>query len=237
MSKIYIVGDTHGELEIKKLSKKNWLRQMPNYPTRHDVVIIAGDFGLVFNNVQTAAEKWWLNWLTEKPFTTLFVDGNHENHNKLAELEIVYRFGNKVGKVNDKVFHLRRGEIYTIADKKIFVMGGAMSVDKEQRIMGVSWWEKELPNWEEQDRALQNLDNHGNWVDYIITHTCPSVVADIYIASGRAAPYGKLDDPTGKFFDYMIETIDFKRWYFGHWHDDWRYGKYQMVYNNIVEVE
>ena len=28
-------------------------------------------------------EKYWLNWLNERNFTTLFVDGNHENFERL----------------------------------------------------------------------------------------------------------------------------------------------------------
>lgn len=39
-----------------------------------------------------------------------------------------------------------RGEVYNIEDKKIFVMGGAYSIDKYMRKANISWWEQELPN-------------------------------------------------------------------------------------------
>ena len=48
--------------------------------TKEDYVIICGDFGGVWNKeVENKEEKHLLDWLEEKPFTTLFVDGNHEN--------------------------------------------------------------------------------------------------------------------------------------------------------------
>lgn len=57
--------------------QKTFTDQNENY------VIICGDFGLVWNYLtETHSEKYWLNWLEAKKFTTLFVDGNHEAFNK-----------------------------------------------------------------------------------------------------------------------------------------------------------
>lgn len=47
--------------------------------TKQDYVIICGDFGGVWDG--SKREKYWLDWLEDKPFTTLFVSGNHENYN------------------------------------------------------------------------------------------------------------------------------------------------------------
>lgn len=33
-------------------------------------------------------EKYWLDWLGDRPWTTLFVDGNHECFPHLAELPV-----------------------------------------------------------------------------------------------------------------------------------------------------
>ena len=32
-------------------------------------------------------ENYWLDWLNKKPCTTLFIDGNHENHNLLNQMQ------------------------------------------------------------------------------------------------------------------------------------------------------
>ena len=54
-----------------------------------------------------------MKWLSEKPWTTLFVDGNHENFDRLKNYPITEEWGGKVQKIYDKVYHLMRGEIYT----------------------------------------------------------------------------------------------------------------------------
>ena len=112
---IYLTGDLHGEIDISKLNSTR-------FPEGHsilgkkDYVIILGDFGLVWNN--SKEERYWRRWLESKPWTTLFIDGNHENFNMLYMYPVVDKFGGKVGKISDSIYHLRRGEIYTIDDKK-----------------------------------------------------------------------------------------------------------------------
>ena len=84
MSRVFITGDLHGNIDIKKLNSKNFPEG--NSLTKEDYVIICGDFGLVWNN--SAEELYWRKWLDEKPWTTLFVDGNHENFNLLNDYPI-----------------------------------------------------------------------------------------------------------------------------------------------------
>ena len=48
---IYITGDLHGEIDIKKLSFNNWPESRDL--TREDVLIITGDFGLPFWPTET----------------------------------------------------------------------------------------------------------------------------------------------------------------------------------------
>jgi calcineurin-like phosphoesterase family protein len=79
--KVYVTGDTHCPIDIKKLNSENF--QEGKTLTKDDVVIILGDFGLLWKDIPDKEEKYWTNWLNNKPWTTLFVDGNHENHNRL----------------------------------------------------------------------------------------------------------------------------------------------------------
>ena len=72
---IYVTGDTHANLDISKLSTKKFPQQREL--TKDDYVIVAGDFGLVWDG--SGREIYWQDWLADKNFTTLFVDGNHEN--------------------------------------------------------------------------------------------------------------------------------------------------------------
>ena len=70
---IYITGDCHGDFQ--RFTTRNFpqLKELD----RDDYVILAGDFGGVWAGEQVDGHK--LDWLEDKPFTTLFVDGNHEN--------------------------------------------------------------------------------------------------------------------------------------------------------------
>jgi predicted phosphodiesterase len=133
---IYLTGDTHGSLDIRKLSTSRFPEQ--RQMKKEDYVVVLGDFGLVWNNDKD--DMYWRKWLEEKPFTTLFVDGNHENFDLLNNFEEVPWKGGKVQFINSSIIHLMRGQVYEIEGKKFFTMGGASSLDKQYRVAGKSWW-------------------------------------------------------------------------------------------------
>ena len=110
---IYITGDTHIPVDIQKLSTKRFPEQKEM--TKNDYVIICGDFGGVWDD--SNEEKYWIKWLKNKNFTTLFIDGNHENFDMLYSLPIVDFCGGTAHKVDNGIYHLIRGEIYTIDEK------------------------------------------------------------------------------------------------------------------------
>ncbi len=161
--------------------------------TKDDYVIICGDFGFWDNSKE---QNYWRNWLEKKPFTTLWVDGNHENYDLLSTIETNTWNGGKVQFIRSSVIHLMRGQVYEIDGLKIFTFGGARSHDisggildktepdyrrkkrqldrqkKSYRINHVSWWKEEMPSEGEFEEGRQNLEKH-NWnVNYIITHCC-----------------------------------------------------------------
>ena len=100
---------------------------------RGDYVIITGDFGGVWDN--SPRETYWLDWLEEKPFTTLFVDGNHENFDRLGELPVHQCQGGKVHYIRPHVLHLMRGQVFEIGGVTFFTMGGAASHDIQDGIL------------------------------------------------------------------------------------------------------
>ena len=120
---IFVTGDTHGEFD--RFNTENFPEQKEL--TKADYVIICGDFGGVWDG--SKQEKYWLNWLNDKPFTTLFVDGNHSNFDMLGQIEVSFWHGGNVHFVRDSVIHLMRGQVFEIAGKRFFTMGGASSHD------------------------------------------------------------------------------------------------------------
>lgn len=223
---IYITGDTHIPIDIYKLSKKNWIEQ--ESLTKNDFLIICGDFGGVWNN--SKEEMYWLKWLDYKPFTTLFVDGNHENFHLLNSYQVELWNGGKVHRIMSNIYHLMRGQVFEIDGKKIFTMGGASSHDKEHRKDGVSWWVDELPNSNEYNEALNNLDKHNWKVDIVISHCAADSVQH------KIANWYEHDKLTN-FLETVKQDLEYKKWYFGHYHIDREIDeKHAAVYNNIIKL-
>jgi hypothetical protein len=237
---IYITGDMHGSIDIYKF------QEFGSELTRDDYVIITGDFGLLWSNFPNDPyEKSLRDWLEAKPWTTLFVDGNHENFMRLKELPEVDMFGGRVGKYTEHIFHLKRGRIYTIDGISFFVMGGGVSVDKAFRKPFVSWWEEEMPNYEEYATALENLQNVGFRVDVVLTHTAPDHIrAEIMQTLLLPGPHKediirKERDQLSMFLESLItdHDIQFEQWFFAHYHIDKDFeGKYHCSYNRILKL-
>ena len=103
---VYVTGDTHGDW-MNRLKTDSFPEQKEM--TKDDYVIICGDFGLWDNSNR---EKYNLDWLEDKPFTTLFVSGNHENYDILDSLPVSELHGGKVNFVRPSVIHLMRGEVF-----------------------------------------------------------------------------------------------------------------------------
>lgn len=228
---IYLTGDTHGTIEIGKLSRANLAVERVE-PGDGDYVIVLGDFGLVFApDGQSAEERWWLKWLDEKPWTTLFIDGNHENFARLNELPEEEWRGGRVHRVSESVLHLMRGQIFEIDGRSFFTMGGAASHDRQFRKEGRSWWPEELPSEEELARADAALDGCGRRVDYVLTHCAPTLV------QGRINPTF-LPDRLTEYLQHVRDTTAFHRWYFGHYHIDREYDDgFCALYDCVLPIE
>lgn len=253
--KLYITGDCHAQ--FNKFSTKNFPEQ--KNLTKDDYVIICGDFGGVWNYLgETNDEKYWLDWLNDKPFTTLFVDGNHENMDRLKKYPRMKYHGGMAHKIRDSVLHLMRGYIFDFGGKKFFTFGGAQSHDIQDgildpkhyhslsdlvkvynwrtkqgemlRIKGISWWKEELPTTAEMDRGIKNLESVDWKVDYVITHCAP------FSISSRMYPDDS--DKLTLYFDELIKRgLLFRGWWFGHYHQrkDFDY-KYHMIFNEIERI-
>lgn len=249
---IYITGDCHGE--FGRFNKEIFPEQ--NEMSKEDYVIICGDFGGVWNRgMESPKETWWLDWLQDKPFTTLFVDGNHENFDRLYTYPVEEWHGGKVHKIRDSVIHLMRGQVYEIDGKSIFAFGGASSHDidggilelddpeykqkkkvldsgwKPYRINHLSWWKQELPSEEETAEGIRNLEAHDNTVDFIVTHCCSSST-QILLGGSMYKP-----DIETAYFEKIRQNVKFKKWFFGHYHENKNVNAEEiLLYEQIIRI-
>lgn len=249
---VWITGDCHGD--FKRFGNNHFKEAKEG-----DIVIILGDFGGVWDVIPSNEEIYWLNWLNEKPFTTLFVDGNHENFDRLNTYPVVDLFGGKAHKIKDKIYHLIRGNIYEIEGKKFFAFGGASSHDiddgildpkaymniedfkniyhswakqgKMFRVRGFSWWDEELPTDEELVFAERTLEENNYEVDYVISHCCPQEIASLH-SNGLYK-----SDKLTLWFNDIAQKLKFNHWYFGHYHEEADYySKFHMRYYRIERI-
>ena len=250
---VFVTGDTHGDW-MNRLKVDSFPEQKEM--TKNDYVIICGDFGIWDDSKR---EKYNLDWLEDKPFTTLFVSGNHENYDILDNLPVEEWHGGKVNFIRPSVIHLTRGQVFNIKDKKFFTFGGASSHDisagilelddplfKEKkrlldkdpfalyRINHVSWWQRELPNDEEMEEGLINLERANNKVDYIITH-CP-YTSLLRQMDGGFGLYQS--DYLTDYLQKIKQTVDFKHWLFGHMHinNTYYWERSSCLYEQIIRM-
>ena len=224
---IYLTGDTHGGIDMHKLSH-NGLKRSNIKLTENAFLIITGDFGFPFTpddieeyertNGKSGEYVFWIKWFRDRPYKVLFIDGNHDNHDWWAEQPVTEMFGGRV-QVHphaENVIHLMRGEVYTIEGQTFFTFGGAVSVDKAHRREGYSWWSGEQASDEEIRYALDNLEKADFKVDHIITHTLPrSVITSLPILGVKDYPC-----KTAEFLDEVLAKVQYDKWFCGHFHID-----------------
>lgn len=245
---IFLTGDTHGD--FRRLSTRRFPQQRTM--TREDFVIILGDFGGVFDG--SPSELWWLDWLERKPFTTLFLDGNHENFDVLDELAVHDWNGGKVQYIRPHILRLCRSHLFSLEGKRFFVLGGAQSHDAKVllprapesiqklrflrrselpfRIEGESWWRQELPDSTQLRQALECL----SWEDwgaddppYVLTHCAPS---DLQLRLFPQYPINALTD----FLTMVHHRLNYRRWYCGHYHQSLTLAdeRFQVLSDEII---
>lgn len=229
---IFITGDTHRKLDIKKLEVENFPEQ--NLLTRDDHLIITGDFGGVWTGDSSDDEI--LQWHENKPYTTLFIGGNHENYDALNAFPVTQWNGGQVHKIREHVIHLMNGEIFDIGGRSFFVMGGATSVDKVFRTEHETWWSEEEPSEETYQMALERLAARDYHVDYILTHTVPETVRREAFKPMR--DYLMYESRVEKFLDTVLSKVTYEKWFTGHIHINRELPDYKIkiLYDNIIAV-
>jgi hypothetical protein len=112
-----------------------------------------------------------------------------------------------------------------IEDKKFLVIGGARSIDKKFRKLGISWWEEEEPTYADYYKTLHSIEEHKNEVDYVISHTAPtSAIKQMFGFSE------KYFDPTTVMLENIQERTKFKQWFFGHFHENKTFEKFTCLF-------
>lgn len=223
---IFVTGDTHGDISwfknprLKKLGEK-------------DTLIVCGDFGFLWD--KSEKQKKNLETLKSKKYTICFVDGAHENFDILNSYTPYRWKGGNAHKIADNIFHLMRGEVFTLEEKTFFVMGGGESDDRDMREPGISWWEEEMPSAEEIKNAEDNLKFNDFKVNYILTYDAPAMAKDfLNLHTNQASAMS----PLNTYLQELMKNVEYYHWYFGSLHTDKEItSRMTAVFNKIYELK
>ena len=229
--RLIITGDTHGNPlnRFRSVLDRVKASEETEYAfTKNDLMAVVGDFGVIWGPgtpKQIRTENRILDELEAMPFTTVFIDGNHENFDRLLAFPEEERFGGKVGVLRPSVLHLKqRGHVYDFGGMKTWCFGGGISIDKILRREGTSWWAAEEPSKEEYEYGISQLEANGWRVDMVLTHAAPTRALNALnlkpLLTKDLGYEPNLYDPLSPYFEQVTERLDFDRWSFGHYHKD-----------------
>lgn len=223
---IYITGDTHGDFERLSKTELSML-------SSKDTLIICGDFGYIWNN--DSRENQFLNRLEKRKYNICFIDGIHENFEAINEYPISVWNSGRVHRIRKNIFHLMRGQIYTIENKTIFTMGGGEEPDFDFLENEEKNMRKEIPSSNDMLTGVSNLEKYSYKVDYVITHEPPAKIREFLSLSDNK---NNSSTALGAYLDELSQQTTFEKWYFGSLHSDkFITEKYTSLFTNIISPQ
>ena len=189
MSKIIICGDIHARWDkLNSLINKK----------QPDIILQVGDFGYY-----PEYKNYHPHHIKNGDTKIYWCDGNHENHDKLNII--------KRNEIRPNVFYMKRGSVLTLPNGEIVLfMGGAESIDKHLRTIGVDWFPQEVIS----QKDLENLPSTDTKIDIVISHTCPLE----FDLGDRFKDTQKYKDCSRVALSRVLEIYKPAKWYFGHYH-------------------
>lgn len=221
MKHVMVCGDWHGngQWAIKKVNEAARLGL--------DHIVQVGDFGL-WDHYENGVK--YLDMLNEACRRTgvkvYWLDGNHENHDRL-DWYVQNNPKNYTGHVyiRSHIFYSPRGNTWKWEGKTFMTVGGAVSIDRQRRTPGLSWWVQEK-------LSVKDVMGITTQADYLFTHDCPT-----------NAPFrGLFDDPESHMHRQIMNdvgrTVQPKVWIHGHMHDKYVYEfQHQKGYSKVFGLE
>ena len=219
---IYITGDTHREFYKLYDIEKN----------KDNMLIILGDVGI--NYYLDERDKKLKEQLNSYNIKLFCIQGNHEERpENISTYKEIDMFGGKVFIEEEypNLIFAKNGELYDIDNKKVLVIGGAYSVDKNYRIIyGYPWFKDEQLNKEEMDNILNKYK--GQYIDIVLSHTCPLKYEPTEVFM-KGIDQSHIDKSMERFLDKVEHSRNYDNWYCGHYHTEKQIDKLEFMFGRI----
>jgi hypothetical protein len=201
---VLFVGDSHGNPDWWSVVIAPFIAV-----TRPKFVISVGDFGYWPSHpegvefLEVVSES-----LRRSGSALVFVDGNHEQHDALGQLD-----GSPFSAVADRIAYAHRGARWEWSGIRFGALGGAVSPDRHHRAVGWDWFSEERI-------AATDVDRLGtDPVDVLVTHDAPSAVPLVGLSPNPPSAVVERDAAINRaFVDAAIRATCPTLVVHGHWH-------------------
>ena len=216
----HVTGDVHRDYH-NRFKYYTWQHNP------HHALIVLGD--LAFNYLLDERDKnWKRKFCNEYDFQLYAVRGNHEERpQNISGMQLIYD-KNVNGEVYwepeyPNIHYFKDFGEYEINGYKVFVIGGAYSVDKYYRIARrpnsnwTGWFAEEQLNDTERATAANLCKNKS--YDFVLSHTCPISwePRDLFLST---TDQSSVDKTMELWMEDIKLSFSWNIWLFGHYHDD-----------------
>ena len=163
LSRPLLAGDSHGDIchfsYLIERAKADGC----------DGILHVGDLGY-YPNIPVYAHRLDLldRWLEAADLWLYFVDGNHCDQWSLAVLPREDSFARTPW---ERIVHIPRGARWTWNGVRYLGLGGAFSIDKNDRSLGLDWFPEEQLT---QAEIMRILATPPGGIDVMVCHDCPA---------------------------------------------------------------
>lgn len=246
MSKVFFLGDRHGEISTSLGNKK--YPELKNL-TKNDYLFLCGDVGLFFytgvpgyKNKFQRQEEYEANWLNNRPYTTIAIRGNHDNVDfirtcpKTDFLGGICRKLQYNNKIYNSIYYIDEPTVLTINNEKYLIIPGARSHDVDDGILEPD--DPRIKTFQKQNKCFRInhqtiwwpqekidvrgvnkiINQYGLNYDYIVSHDGPIRHLSRTSSLGRYYFGYMPPDDEELYLGELAKILQFEYWIFGHHH-------------------
>ena len=234
--RIFITGDQHGMID-----NILYLDSIVNL-SENDLVISLGDFGVPYWSAKKKSKNDLETLELFNQFNTNFaiIQGNHSKRFERVKWFRQTEFcgaNSFYSPVYPNFHFLQNGEVYNINNMSFFVIGGGYSVDKYIRLERGWTWEPEEQLNDEEKSKIRNLISANKKFDFILTHVAPLELQPTWLFLSFV-DQSQVDTSEEEFLSEIRKNINYKGWFFGHYHGDFIIGNREyLLYNQFLEIK
>lgn len=191
--RVAILGDIHTDTQYLEYAIRSAVEQGAK------AMIQVGDFGLNYSDSFLSAID---NITRDNNIQLMAIRGNHDDPWWFRQYRRM-----------DNVHFIPDGLVTTVGKKRVAFLGGAVSIDRDHREEGISWWSDERVN----PHVVNQWMNDGVKADILITHDSP-VLPDNLPGFTLPADISRDCDEDRHHVAMAVEVIEPDVVYHGHYH-------------------